>query len=1217
MRVSGGLRTRFLFLLGSAFGALLVAAVYHLSVMRTDALRQGREAVLNAAQLLAAAEAVRLERAHALLHSLLPLPLIREAASTGGRCQQLLSAALAHSTGIDDLFVTRTDGTIVCAAKATGKRSLRFNEPYLQDAAVAHEHVLGRPRTNFGNRELVVPLAEPILGHGRRVNGVLTAFTDLSWLRRHGARRELPANSVAALFDSQGRVVLQVPAPDGGAANLALPSLATAARATQRGVVDVSLGDGVSRLYAFVPLMHTISGTYFIGVGVPRHSLIAAANGAFLVGATVVFAILAVTFGVIWYWGERLVLRRVFALCHAAQQLAEGNLAARSGLPSANDELGSLVRCFDRMAAGLQERQGQLEAANRHLERTNCALRVLSGGNRAVIGITDEKHLLDEICRVLVEVGGYRMAWVGFTEGGDPAWIRPAAQRGVAPRYFEHLQRIRADAGPNCIPSTGAVCAQSPVVVKNVMTEPGLESWRELATELGYESTLALPLTIDNQVLGALVVYAHAADAFGAEEVTLLAETAEDLAFGIKTLRARTERTRLEASLRRTEDQLRAAAQGSLDAFYILHPKFDANGAVTDLRCVEANAKTEALLGVSRNDLTGRNLGEVLPSLFAQVFPSYLSTLATGKALEEQFALQTASGTSIWVRHQVVPLAKGVAVFARDITDAVASARKIRRSEKRYRELLESLQEGIYLIDADCRTTFVNRRMAAMLGYSVEEMLDRPVFDFVPESERASLKTQLNRGSQGERASYELQWRRKLGESVYTQIEGCPIYDDAGGFVGSLAAVTDVTDRRRSERALARANRALATLGAVNEELVRADGETQLLWAVCRAIVEHGGYAIAWVGYAEDDTAKSIRPRAWAGAEPSYFERLRLSWSEDAPAAKGAVGRAIRSGRPQVTDDILTDPNFGVSRDVAIALGSRSHLALPLTDGEGRSFGFLSIHGCEAGVAEQERVLLRQLAEDLSYGIRAIRAKAERDRIAYDHLHHAEILKGRLMESIEAISATVEMRDPYTAGHQIRVASLGVALAREVGLSDDKVEGIHLAGIVHDLGKISVPAEILNKPGRLTDIEFSIIKQHAEAGYDILKNIEFPWPIAEIVRQHHERLDGTGYPQALKDGAILPEARILAVADTVEAMASHRPYRPSRGIEPALAEIERGSGTAYDAHVVEACVRLFREGRFAFEGGQDWSDRSTDHANVAPLLKSVCRPSSATGSEVL
>lgn len=188
-----------------------------------------------------------------------------------------------------------------------------------------------------------------------------------------------------------------------------------------------------------------------------------------------------------------------------------------------------------------------------------------------------------------------------------------------------------------------------------------------------------------------------------------------------------------------------------------------------------------------------------------------------------------------------------------------------------------------------------------------------------------------------------------------------------------------------------------------------------------------------------------------------------------------------------------------------------------------------------------------------------------------------EKLRQALGGTVQAIAMVVEARDPYTAGHQRRASDLARVIAMEFGIDGDQVEGIRLAGMIHDIGKVSVPAEILSKPTKLTHIEFSLIKVHSQAGYDILKEIEFPWPIAQIVFQHHERMDGSGYPQGLKGEEILPEARILAVADVVEAMASHRPYRPALGIEAALDEIACGKGILYDPDAVDVCLRLFRE----------------------------------------
>jgi len=191
-----------------------------------------------------------------------------------------------------------------------------------------------------------------------------------------------------------------------------------------------------------------------------------------------------------------------------------------------------------------------------------------------------------------------------------------------------------------------------------------------------------------------------------------------------------------------------------------------------------------------------------------------------------------------------------------------------------------------------------------------------------------------------------------------------------------------------------------------------------------------------------------------------------------------------------------------------------------------------------------------------------------------------ESLRKAVGATIQVMVSAVEMRDPYTAGHQLRAADLACAIAKEMGLPQDKIEGLRMAGSIHDIGKLSIPAEILSKPTKLTNIEFSLIKEHSRIGYEMLKDVESPWPLAQIVYQHHERMDGSGYPQGLKGDEILMEARIMAVADVMESMASHRPYRPALGIETALEEIEKNKGILYDNAVANACLRLFREKRY-------------------------------------
>lgn len=260
-----------------------------------------------------------------------------------------------------------------------------------------------------------------------------------------------------------------------------------------------------------------------------------------------------------------------------------------------------------------------------------------------------------------------------------------------------------------------------------------------------------------------------------------------------------------------------------------------------------------------------------------------------------------------------------------------------------------------------------------------------------------------------------------------------------------------------------------------------------------------------------------------------------------------AANEVLEKGNLSSTDVLLVSKN---KKKIPI-----NYRIAPITDGHGRSSGLV-----------------------ISFADVSLRKKAEEElKMSWNNLREA------MVETVQAISFTIETRDPYTAGHQKRVTKLACALAEEMGLAENIIEGLRLAGIIHDIGKISVPAEILSKPGPISDVEYSIIKTHPQVGFDILKNIKFPWPIAEIVLQHHERLDGSGYPSGLKGKEILLEARILAVADVVEAVSTHRPYRPAQPIKEALAEIASYKGKLYDPVVVDACLKLFKQKNFKFE----------------------------------
>jgi PAS domain S-box-containing protein len=412
------------------------------------------------------------------------------------------------------------------------------------------------------------------------------------------------------------------------------------------------------------------------------------------------------------------------------------------------------------------------------------------------------------------------------------------------------------------------------------------------------------------------------------------------------------------------------------------------------------------------------------------------------------------------------------------------------------------------------------------------------------------------------------------GNTITLLTSKLPLRSSKGEISGVLGTYVDTTERKRSEETMLRAISALKTLSSCSTALVHARDEESLLNEICRIIVVISGYRLAWVGFAEHDPQKTVRPVAHAGYIKGFMERAEITWGDD-PSRQGPAGKAIRTREPQLVQDAHTDPRYELWRDNAIKIGYRSVLCLPLV-AAGTAFGALCIYAADRDAFDNEKIrLLSGLANELAFGIVTLRARAE-------HHQSAERLRSGMESTIEALAGTLELRDAYTAGHQRRVAELAAEIAREMGVTEDEVHGIHLAATVHDLGKIQVPAEILTKPTRLTNLEYEFVKTHAQAGYDLLKDIDFPWPIAQLVYQHHERLDGSGYPRGLRGEDTLMGAKIIAVADTVEAMSSHRPYRAGLGITASLAEITKSRDKLYDAAVVDACVKLFREKRFAF-----------------------------------
>ncbi len=636
------------------------------------------------------------------------------------------------------------------------------------------------------------------------------------------------------------------------------------------------------------------------------------------------------------------------------------------------------------------------------------------------------------------------------------------------------------------------------------------------------------------------------------------------------------ERQRATVEVERMHAQMAQAHKEWLQAFdsvsdpIFLHDR--------DYRIMRANRAYAERAGCTFKDFIGKRYWEVFPK-YDGPLPGCTKAAERGGLAVGDVVLHA---ERIFVsRTSPIKDANGAYLYSihvmEDVTESKRAEAALERNERYYRKLIEGGSDVFFVLDQAGNVRFRSDAGRRLTGYANDEVLGKAVMTFV-----APASLPLARQAIADTLQYpdrsikvELQLVRRDGSLVDVEVIGRNLLadPDVGGVV---VTARDITERKRGEAALRRLNRSLRTLSAGNEALVRAIDEIGLLREMVRIIREVGGYPYAWVGYAIDDADRSVEPKACAGVAESRLRQAHISWGDN-ERGQHVVGRAIRSGEVQVVRDVIDDRGNALWNDDGRRIGTGALCSLPLKIGVERPFGVLVIVAAERDAFDAEELrLLRELAGDLAYGIANLRTGIERSAAA-------EQLRRGLENTIGAIAATVEMRDPYTAGHQRRVAELAAAIAQQMGLPEQIVDGVRFGARIHDLGKIRVPAEILAKPTRLSEIEMQLINAHARSGYEIVKDIEFPWPVAQMVLQHHERCDGSGYPNGLEGEEIVIEARIIAVADVVEAMSSHRPYRPGLGIEAALNEIEKNRSRAFDAGAADACLRLFRKQRFVFQ----------------------------------
>jgi len=466
---------------------------------------------------------------------------------------------------------------------------------------------------------------------------------------------------------------------------------------------------------------------------------------------------------------------------------------------------------------------------------------------------------------------------------------------------------------------------------------------------------------------------------------------------------------------------------------------------------------------------------------------------------------------------------------------------ELNAARARYFDLYDLAPVGYFTLSEKGLILEANLTAATLLGVARGALVKQPIFRFLlPEDQDIYYRhrTQLfethlaSSGQAGEPQACELRLVKTDGTAFWGHLAATAA-QDADGAPVCRVVLSDITDRKQAEEAL-------------------RESEEKYRWVV-------------------DNMADVIT-----------VIDMNLRFTYVSPSIMRIRGYTAEEATAQTFEQVMTPESLQI---IAKVFEEEMKLEASGTADPGRSRILeLELYRKDGSIVWMENNLsfIRDEAQKPVSIISLSRDITDRKRAKEELQQTLESLRKAVGTTIQVMVSAVETRDPYTAGHQVRSANLARTMAAEMGLPQEKIDGIRMAGSIHDIGKLSIPAEILSKPTKLSEIEFSLIKEHARQGYEILRNVESPWSLAEMVYQHHERMDGSGYPRGLKGEEILMEARILAVSDVVESMASHRPYRASLGINAALEEVEKNRGTLYDEAVADACLRLFREKGYRF-----------------------------------
>ncbi|MGD8752233.1 MAG: PAS domain S-box protein [Anaerolineales bacterium] len=789
------------------------------------------------------------------------------------------------------------------------------------------------------------------------------------------------------------------------------------------------------------------------------------------------------------------------------------------------------------------------------LRKTNRALKTLNDCNQAIGRISIEDELTQEICRLIVEVGDYSSAWVDYADVKEEEnKFRTVAQYGCenVPQFEPWISVGESESGQNEI--SIAVLREEPSNTPNNSPVQALKHKGSSALTHDHMLSIALPLRVNGRTTGSLNILASDPEPFAREEMGLLSELANDLSYAVSAIR--NENTRRES-----EKRYRTLFETMREGFALHEIICDDQGSPMDYCFLEVNSAFENQTGLNAEEIIGKTVREVLPGIEDHWIETYGEVALTGK--DVRFDNYSKPLDRYYTVDAFSPEKGKFATIFLDITDLKKAEEALSKSEERFRTITEGSLTGVYIIQ-DGQFRYVNPALAEVFGYSRADIIEKlEVTDLIHSDDQALVVENLRKRLTGEKKAMRYQFRgtRKDGDMIYCEVHGRLVqYQGSPAVIGTLM---DISERKRSDEIIKTQLERLEALREIDQTIL-ASMDLQLTFNVLLDKIRDQLKVDAVDVLVQQQESQTLRFVAGKGFKSEVLKHTRLRIGE------GHAGQAAIERR------IVHIPNLSAVEDgfskapLLRSEGFVSYYAVPLI-AKGDVKGVLEIFHRSPLETDQEWL-------DFLDAFAGQAAIAIDNAMLFEGLNRSNVdLLMAYDSTLEGWARALEYRDMETEGHSQRVTEMAVRLAKEMGMNESDLINVRRGALLHDIGKIGIPDAILQKPGPLNDEEWELMRKHPIFAYEMLSPIRYLQPALEIPHYHHEKWDGTGYPQGLS-GEIIPlPARIFAIIDVWDALKSDRPYREAWEEQRVLEYLREQSGKHFDPQVVEVFFRLLSE----------------------------------------